>query len=285
MCIRDSHNGTKKQPVIEWEIEKSFLTPYTECLVKPKRVTHTVRKDNTICWKSNYYSLPLGTYKGSGSVVIVNVKDDDLTVCDPEGIEICRHLVSNGKGQTIKKTDHARDKKPAIDQMVDQLCLLLDNPLQGRQFLNAIREARPRYIRDQILILKHTIEKHGQAVIEQALDFCCKNRISSATDFKAVVEQYARPVNAHLEPAKDIKKRIRAAQLPRSSDLDTYDHSLDNGLKTVRLNQLRELNWLDQIYNIILLGPSGTGKTFLAAGLCADAVHKGYKAYFRTMEE
>jgi len=33
------------------------------------------------------------------------------------------------------------------------------------------------------------------------------------------------------------------------------------------------------------MGPSGIGKTFLAAGLCADAVSKGYKAYFRTMEE
>ena len=33
------------------------------------------------------------------------------------------------------------------------------------------------------------------------------------------------------------------------------------------------------------MGPSGIGKTFLAAGLCADAVQKGYKAYFRTMEE
>ena len=33
------------------------------------------------------------------------------------------------------------------------------------------------------------------------------------------------------------------------------------------------------------MGPSGIGKTFLAAGLCADAVKKGYKAYFRTMEE
>ena len=40
-----------------------------------------------------------------------------------------------------------------------------------------------------------------------------------------------------------------------------------------------------QIYNIILMGPSGTGKTFLAAGLCADAVARGYSAYFRTMEE
>ena len=33
------------------------------------------------------------------------------------------------------------------------------------------------------------------------------------------------------------------------------------------------------------MGPSGIGKSFLAAGLCADAVHKGYRAYFRTMEE
>lgn len=80
-------------------------------------------------------------------------------------------------------------------------------------------------------------------------------------------------------------KRIKAAQLPRSCDLNIYDTAIDNGLPKNRFNQLRELNWLDQIYNLILMGPSGTGKTFLAAGLCADAVHNGYRAYFRTMEE
>jgi len=83
----------------------------------------------------------------------------------------------------------------------------------------------------------------------------------------------------------DLKKRLKSARLPRSSNLSTYDHSFENGLQKARLNQLRELNWLDQIYNIILMGPSGTGKTFLAAGLCADAVARGYSAYFRTMEE
>ena len=83
----------------------------------------------------------------------------------------------------------------------------------------------------------------------------------------------------------EIQKRRKIARLPRKSDLDAYDHSLDSGIQKTRLNQLRELNWLDQIYNIMLMGPSGTGKTFLAAGLCADAIQKGYKAYFRTMEE
>lgn len=83
----------------------------------------------------------------------------------------------------------------------------------------------------------------------------------------------------------EVRKRLKTARLPRNSDLGSYDHSFDNGLNKTRLNQLRELHWMDQLYNIMLMGPSGTGKTFLAAGLCADAVEKGYKAYFRTMEE
>lgn len=83
----------------------------------------------------------------------------------------------------------------------------------------------------------------------------------------------------------ELTKQFKSAKLPRSNDLDTYDYMFKNGLQKTRLNQLRELNWLDQIYNIMLMGPSGTGKTFLAAGLCSDAIKKGYKAYFRTMEE
>jgi DNA replication protein DnaC len=83
----------------------------------------------------------------------------------------------------------------------------------------------------------------------------------------------------------DMAKRLRTARLPATNDLDRYDHSVDNGLSKSRLNQLRELNWLDQVYNIILMGPSGTGKTYLGAGLCAQAVSKGYRAYFRTMDE
>lgn len=89
---------------------------------------------------------------------------------------------------------------------------------------------------------------------------------------------------AHRE-RNDLAKRFKMAKLPRSTDLGTYDQGFENGLPKARLNQLKELHWLDQIYNIIFMGPSGTGKTFLSAGLCSEAVRKGYKAYFRTMEE
>ena len=84
--------------------------------------------------------------------------------------------------------------------------------------------------------------------------------------------------------SKDQAKRMRAAGLPKSTNLEVYDAE-KNGLKSVRLAQLRELNWIDQLFNIVLMGPSGTGKTHLAAGLCSDAVKAGYKAYFRSMED
>lgn len=83
----------------------------------------------------------------------------------------------------------------------------------------------------------------------------------------------------------DIARRRKAASLPLKNDLATYDLGAENGLNLTRINQLREMNWLDQGFNLMLMGPSGTGKTFLAAGLGAQAVEKGYKTYFKTMEE
>ena len=84
---------------------------------------------------------------------------------------------------------------------------------------------------------------------------------------------------------KDKERRTRQAHLPLSYNLDLYDFTDTNGLEKQQLNQLRELKWLEQNFNIILMGPSGTGKTYIAAGLCFDAVDQGYRAYFKSMEE
>jgi DNA replication protein DnaC len=84
---------------------------------------------------------------------------------------------------------------------------------------------------------------------------------------------------------RDLERRIKAAKLPANHDLDHYDYSFVNGISKQQLNQLKECQWLEQIFNVVLMGPSGTGKTMIAAGLCYEALQKGYKAYFRTMEQ
>jgi DNA replication protein DnaC len=120
--------------------------------------------------------------------------------------------------------------------------------------------------------------------IATAIDQLVADAQTNSLGYLDFTEKLLATEAAHREQ-NDVAKRLKAAKLPRSNDLGIYDHTVENGLSKIRLNQLRELNWLDQIYNIMLMGPSGTGKTYLAAGLCADAVKKGYKAYFRTMED
>jgi len=83
----------------------------------------------------------------------------------------------------------------------------------------------------------------------------------------------------------DYQRRIKLARLPRFHDLDTYDFKTASSIGIKQMKQLRELLWVDQLFNLVLMGPSGTGKTFIAGGLVHDAVKKGYKAYFTTMAD
>lgn len=107
-----------------------------------------------------------------------------------------------------------------------------------------------------------------------------KNQISYLDFIKILMDK---EINHRME--KDKQKRTRLARLPLCYNLDFYDFSFPNGIDKKRLNQLRELKWLEQNFNIILMGPSGVGKTYIAAGLCFDAVDQGYRAYFKSMDE
>lgn len=79
--------------------------------------------------------------------------------------------------------------------------------------------------------------------------------------------------------------RLKQAKLPPQYDLDDYDFNHSTGVSERQLRELRQLAWLNQAYNLILIGPSGTGKTYIAAGLIYDALKDGRKAYMISMED
>jgi DNA replication protein DnaC len=116
--------------------------------------------------------------------------------------------------------------------------------------------------------------------LDSVLQEAEKNKVSYLELLKTVVET---EINYRMK--KDLENRTKQARLPLAYNLDLFDFSTENGIEKQQLNQLRELGWLEQNFNIILMGPSGTGKTYIAAGLCFDAVDRGYRAYFKTMDE
>lgn len=79
--------------------------------------------------------------------------------------------------------------------------------------------------------------------------------------------------------------RVKSSRIPPKHNLDEYDFNFISGVSQRELKELRQLAWVDQAYNIILMGPSGTGKTYIASGLIYDAIRAGKKGYLFTMEE
>jgi DNA replication protein DnaC len=103
----------------------------------------------------------------------------------------------------------------------------------------------------------------------------------SLTDYSILLFEYE--VNYRKQKAIDLKRK--KAKLPINYDLDAFDFNHQNGISPQQLSQLKELIWLEQNYNLIIMGPSGTGKSFLAAGLVYQAIMNGYKALFRTIDQ
>lgn len=91
-------------------------------------------------------------------------------------------------------------------------------------------------------------------------------------------EQEQRAIKARI-------KRLKNANLPYERALDEFDLTVQPGISQRQLNELKSLTWVDQSYNLVLLGPTGVGKTFLSVGLCLQAIEKGYRAIFITMGE
>jgi DNA replication protein DnaC len=80
------------------------------------------------------------------------------------------------------------------------------------------------------------------------------------------------------------QRRIKQAQLPTYKGFDAFDTEFQKGITDWQLKQLEALTWVDGIYNLILIGPPGTGKTHIALATANKALEAGYKVFFATMD-
>ena len=83
---------------------------------------------------------------------------------------------------------------------------------------------------------------------------------------------------------KQREKWLKWAAFPEYKTLDEFNLAEQQSLSKKQLQQLRELLWVEQVYNLLLLGPPGVGKTFLAIGLGIEAIDRGYKVSFIQMD-
>jgi hypothetical protein len=105
------HQTTKKRPAEVFLLEKQHLQPVSSLLsyesTSKQCITRTVSKDNTIRYKSNRYSVPLGTYQTmSENLVWIEVTNEEQQTLvirkKANGEIITEHFLVQKKGNSFK---------------------------------------------------------------------------------------------------------------------------------------------------------------------------------------
>src|SRR5665811_777483 len=225
-----AHNFTKKVPQEEFYVEKEHLNPYTPLIIENRETkAYHVRKTNAIAYKSNFYSVPMGTYKGTGTQVIIKEIADILKIYSSDQELICTHKISSKKGQLIANTNHKRDTSKSLDQMMLLATSYFTDKDMAAQYLQKIARKLPRYIRDHLQVILKALDGSEKQAADSALDFCLKNDILNGYDFEQVLSVEAPQIISLQKGIRLLDKNNseKANQVPEKSDLREYENIIN----------------------------------------------------------
>lgn len=84
---------------------------------------------------------------------------------------------------------------------------------------------------------------------------------------------------------KRLKRAITKAQLKQLATVEDVDFETPRKLKRAEFLELAACNWISERHNLIILGPTGIGKSYIACALAEKACKLGFQAkYYRTNE-
>lgn len=191
------HNTTKKRPVEVHALEKQHLKPVSSLLSFESNlvssITRNVQKDNIIKYKSNRYSVPLGTYRPRGdNKVYLEIHGEELIIkADLQGEVIAKHKLCHGIGELIKNRQHTRDRSKGIQAYKETIIRQFEDQEKAQRYINEVAESHPRYVRDQLQVIQSVIT-HFRPTIEKALAVCIEKQLWSANDLRDIALHFTR---------------------------------------------------------------------------------------------
>ncbi|MEL3961093.1 IS21 family transposase [Lysinibacillus endophyticus] len=203
------HQTTKKRPAEVFLLEKQHLQPVSSLLsyesTNNQSITRSVSKDNTIRYKSNRYSVPLGTYQtNSENLVLIEVKGREQQTLvirkQAEGEIIAEHGISVEKGKLIQNRNHTRDRSKGIEEFKRRLISSFEDQKQAAAYFDKISKEYPRYRRDQFTIIQQVIQKYP-AFIDSVMTKCMTEKLFSANDFRDIAHHL---YTSNQQPVQEI---------------------------------------------------------------------------------
>lgn len=220
------HGTIKKRPDSVFLLEKAHLKPVSSVKYKDSTfknsITATVNKDNTIRFRGNRYSVPLGTYKTTGSnQVLIQVADQRLVILHKvTGDQIADHNISLEKGKLIKNSGHSRNREKILQNYRIAMLDLFGNETEATLFVDKVIQKHRRYVRDQFVILEKSVQLYPE-VCESTLTYCIEHGLWSANEF--------RDISAYLMQHKleEIPEETASSYISTTTNIQVATRSLD----------------------------------------------------------
>lgn len=80
-----------------------------------------------------------------------------------------------------------------------------------------------------------------------------------------------------------LRTRLKKARLRQEACIEDLDFRQARGLDRSLVMSLAEGRWIEQKHNVLITGPTGVGKTYLACALAHKACLQGYTAYYQRL--
>ena len=79
---------------------------------------------------------------------------------------------------------------------------------------------------------------------------------------------------------RSFKTRLKKASLRQSACVEDIDFRHRRGLDRTLVMKLSDCQWIKEHHNVLIIGPTGVGKTYLACALAHKACLNGYSARY-----
>src|SRR6267154_1540451 len=84
----------------------------------------------------------------------------------------------------------------------------------------------------------------------------------------------------HSRQETALEWRIKNARLPERWSLESFPYARQPGVNRKQIRGFAELEFIPKAENIVLIGPTGVGKTGLGCGLLLKAIENGHRCQF-----
>lgn len=109
------------------------------------------------------------------------------------------------------------------------------------------------------------------------------DRITAATTDAPSYTEFLRRLlreEHHAQQIRFLEARVHRAQLPERWPLETFPWDRQPAVQRAVIEQLANLDFVGDAYNIVFIGPTGVGKTGLASGILLKALLAGRRCLF-----